>query len=138
VAFGRVFQAAVLLFLPFVDRNIAAHRNLDANRVFGAFVCVILLKQLAQLAGLDAHQRIAARVEGFRAGEDVDADRVALQLVAQPFLLFLDHVIEKSPQPFRARKRLASKDLAQAGSDQFAVDGSGMCHLVLQKASLRP
>ena len=61
--------------------RVAAARQLEPHALLGALAGVVLGEALAQPQRLDADERIGLRVEVCRPAEDVDRDRITLELI---------------------------------------------------------
>ncbi|MNY45664.1 hypothetical protein D3C86_1807850 [compost metagenome] len=84
------------------------------------------------------HQRVAVGIERLGAIEDVDGDRVALQLRTFTDHLLVDDIGEKSAQAFGTCKSLALEDAAQNLPDRLVAGSFDRRHrLLLQVHSPR-
>ena len=80
-------------------RRVAAFRKLDHDRIRSALLPVVAHQPRAQAAGLHAHDRVSARIEGGILVEDLHADDVFLELVAVPVERLETHELQESLQP---------------------------------------
>jgi hypothetical protein len=89
---------------------VTALGNIDQHWVGATHGQVMMLERAAQTSGLDAHDRIEARVEPLIAIADADGDGVRLELMAAAGQRLLDREAQEPLQPFGAREALASKN----------------------------
>ena len=104
---------------PLELRGVSAARQHDAHLVGRAVAVVVLLEPAPQAPGLDAHDRIEARVVLVIAVEDLDADRVFLQLIGFARQRSFDHVAQEAAQSPGIRKALAGENAVELGSNRL-------------------
>jgi hypothetical protein len=86
-------------------RNVAALRNVDANRILSAGGLIVALQAPAQLGGLDTDHRIVLPIHRGIASEHVDRDGEALQPIGATGQGLLDDVLEETAVARRSAKR---------------------------------
>ncbi len=82
---------------------------------------------------MDADKRIAVRIEGLTASENIDGDRVALQLGAFTEHLLFHHIGEKRAQPLGALKAIAVENPGERSPDRLVAWPFGWRHRWLQE-----
>ncbi len=104
---------------PLELRGVAATRQHDAHLVGRAFAVVVLVEPAAQPSGFDPHDRIEARVVLVIAVEDLDANRILLQLIGFARQRSFDDVAQEAAQSSGIRKALAGENAVELGSNRL-------------------
>ena len=78
--------------------DVSPFRQLDAERVAGAGAGIIACQPDAQVAGLYTNNRVEARIETFAAMEDLEAERILLDVGAAPGECLFHDVAQKAAQ----------------------------------------
>ena len=97
--------------------DVAAARKTDADRGSGAVSDVVLVELRSQASRFDPDNRVEPGIVGLAALEDLDTNRVLLQLIRFTRQRLVDDVTEKAADAAGGRKTLGGQDAIELGAD---------------------
>jgi hypothetical protein len=100
----------------FNDRRVSAFRQIDDDLIFLPFFAVVTSEARTQTPGLDANDRVSARVEARVLSKDLHPDQKLFEMRAAAGNGFSDNEADKTFQPVGLVKSAAGKNAIQLQS----------------------
>ena len=107
--------------LRYENRNIGPLWQLDAKGVCPPLTGIVRFERRAQPASLDPHDRIRGWIERCLPSENIDGDRVSLELVCMTGERLGHHVLEHRLELGGLRQRRPRQDVGQLSQNVLVV-----------------